>query len=80
MADTWYECLHPTASSVEGLEICSPSVGVFKYFEPEIDEEICFLSVAVVLSRFPRSPESANHLFFLSDRLLEIGSILAADY
>ena len=68
MADTYYNCLYPTASSAKGLEICSPSVGFFKYFKPEIDEEICFLDVAVLLSRVPRSPESASHLsFFLAD-------------
>lgn len=68
MANTGYECLYPTASSVKKLEICSPSIGFFKYCKPEIDEEIYFLGVAVVLSRFPRTTESANHLsFFLAD-------------
>lgn len=68
MTDICYDCLYPTASSAKGLEICAPNVGFFKRFKPEIDGEICFLDVSVVLSRVPRSPESANHLsFFLED-------------
>lgn len=47
-----------------GHEICSYSVGFFKYFEPEIDEGIFIFVVAVPLSRVPRSPESPDHLPF----------------
>lgn len=48
MADTYYDCLYPTASSAKGLEICSPSVGFFEYFKLEIGKEICFLDVVVL--------------------------------
>jgi hypothetical protein len=56
MPNTFYNCLYLTASSAKGLEICSPRVGFFKYFQSGINEEICFMDVSALLSTVLRSP------------------------
>jgi hypothetical protein len=80
MAETYYNCLYPTASSARGLEIWFPSVGFFTYFKPEIDEEDLLLGCCHLAFQSAAQPRTCKPPLLLSGTLLETECALLWSY